>query len=219
MTAPPPKAAIFDLDGTLLNTLDDIANAMNQTLRSMDLPEHPEQDYRWFVGKGMEALARRVLPQNKAHLLGQCCELMKTFYAQNWKNKTKPYEGIPSMLGELAAKGVVMAVLSNKDHGFTCRCVSEFFPTIPFQQVVGVGPNTPPKPNPQGLQGILKGMNLPPEAVLYMGDTSIDMETAATENLFSVGVSWGFRPQKELEEAGARAIIHEPHQLLTFFQA
>lgn len=213
-----PRAVIFDLDGTLLNTLADLADAMNESLRIMKLPTHPEEAYRWFVGKGMRSLAEQALPEGQGHRLDECVETMKKCYAENWNHRTEPYEGIPLMLKTLAAEGVAMSVLSNKNHHFTRQCVAQYFPSVPFQQVVGVSDQTPPKPDPTGLRAVLHQMGHPPDAFLYMGDTAIDMKTAAAMDLFSVGVSWGFRPRGELENAGARAIIDHPDQFLQFFK-
>ncbi len=212
-----PEAVVFDLDGTLLNTLADLAYAMNEALRLSGMPQHPVDAYRWFVGEGMKALVHKALPRDQTHLAPECGALMESVYEKNWDRLTRPYDGIPEVLQELASRGIALTVLSNKQHDFTRKCVAAFFPNIPFREVIGVSEQNPPKPNPTGLNGILHRMKVAPKAYLYVGDTAIDMQTAASANLYSVGVSWGFRPREELQNAGACAIIDEPGQLLDHF--
>ncbi len=210
------KAVLFDLDGTLLDTLKDLALSMNRVLERNGMPTHPEDSYRYFVGDGASTLVRRAVPEgvrNDAKLLESLHKDFLKDYAQNWDKNTKLYEGIDKLLDYLVEKGLRLSVLSNKPHDFTKLCVERYLGNWPFDLVFGDRPGVPRKPDPTGALEIAKILGFPPDAFLYLGDTSIDMLTASSAGMFPVGVLWGFRDRKELEEAGAKAIISKPQGL------
>lgn len=210
------EAAIFDLDGTLLNTLEDIANASNRVLARRSYPTHELDAYRHFVGEGVTMLMARAVPaehQSNRTLIEECVKAFREDYGQNWKVKTKPYEGVVETLRELGKRGLRLAVLSNKPDDSTQECVTEFLPTIRFDVVLGQREGIPPKPDPLGALQIAEHLNVAPERIIYVGDTSIDMKTAITAGMFAVGVLWGFRSRAELESAGARVLIKRPQDI------
>ncbi|MBM3132017.1 MAG: HAD family hydrolase, partial [Chloroflexi bacterium] len=190
------EAAIFDLDGTLLNTLEDLANASNRVLARRGYPLHDLDAYRHFVGEGVTMLMTRAVPpqfQSNRTIIEECVRAFREDYGQNWKVKTKPYDGMIETLSELAKRGLRLAVLSNKPDDSTQECVTEFFPTARFDFVLGQREGIPPKPNPLGALAIAERLDVAPERILYVGDTSIDMKTAIAAGMFAVGVLWGFR--------------------------
>lgn len=210
------RAVIFDLDGTLLNTLDDLGNAMNRTLEQEGFPTHPLDAYRYFVGNGALKLVTRALPE--AHrdqvTIQRCLKVFRADYQHHWNVDTRPYEGIPDMLDALVARHIKMAVLSNKPDDDAKRCVSELLSGWRFELVLGQREGLPPKPDPSGADEIAKHLQLSPEDFLYVGDTSVDMHTAVAAHMFPVGVLWGFRPRQELEESGAQALLTRPLEIL-----
>lgn len=211
------RAAILDLDGTLLDTLEDLAGCMNTVLEEGKFPVHPVLTYRQFVGDGLKNLVKRSLPSQARHdaqILHSCVEAMRREYGKRWREKTRPYAGITELLQALAGKSVRLSVLSNKPHAFTCQMVREFFPSIPFQMVLGERPGVPRKPHPQGALEIARALETVPGQFLYLGDTGTDMKTAMAAGMFAVGVLWGFRDESELRSTGARLLIREPLELL-----
>ena len=209
------KAVIFDLDGTLLDTLEDIANAMNCVLESTGFPTHTFDSYRYFVGDGVKNLVSRTLPADKRNTenISNCLEEFRKTYSLNWNVKTKPYEGIPEMLDILTERDIKMSVLSNKPHDFTKLCVTKLLPKWKFHKVLGQRDSVPPKPDPAGAIEISEYLMIPPSEFLYIGDTAIDLKTAIAAGMFPVGVLWGFRPMEELKENGARALINHPLEI------
>ena len=208
---------IFDLDGTLLNTLADIAAAANHALKSANLPEHETAAFGAMVGDGMAKLAERALPED-LRTPGSVEALKQSIYENLDRREhelTAPYPGIPELLEVLAQREVPIAVLSNKPHALTKAAVAHFFPEIPFDPVFGVSEAVPPKPNLNGANEILSRWGGLPGAVVYVGDTNTDMITASNAGFFAVGVTWGFRQASELVRHGARALVDEPMQLLT----
>ena len=210
------RAVLFDLDGTLLDTLDDIGGAMNLVLADHGLPQYPLSRYRWFVGDGAEVLVRRALPAGQATeaLVRQCLVDFRTAYAQCWNVRTKPYPGIPELLDVLEKKGLGMAVLSNKPHEFTVLCVETYLPRWRFSAVFGEEPARRRKPDPAGALEISQCLNVPPRDIVYLGDTATDMQTAVAVGMMPVGALWGFRPASELLAAGARHLIETPLELV-----
>ncbi len=210
------KAVIFDLDGTLLDTLKDLAHSMNRVLERHGFPIHPVESYRYFVGDGARVLAQRVLPENfKDKVLFE--RILRDFlddYSKNWAENTRPYPGIGNMLAAIQERGLKMAVLSNKPHDFTRLCVEKFLGNWNFHCVLGECPGIPRKPDPTGAKRILDELDVSSQSCLYLGDTSIDMKTANAASCFPVGCLWGFRDRKELEESGAKRLIAEPMELL-----
>ena len=208
-------AVIFDLDGTLLNTLDDLADAMNSVLRSMDAPVHPVGSYKLFVGQGFEMLARNVLPEIRRapETILACVKAMKAAYAGKWAIKTRPYDGIVELLEELKRRGVRCAVLSNKAHEFTVRMIGHFFAAGTFELILGAG-NVPLKPDPAGALQIAGSLGLTPTECLFVGDSGIDMQTATNAAMFPVGATWGFRSREELLANGAKLLVDRPEEVL-----
>ena len=194
------KSVIFDLDGTLLNTLEDIAESLNCVLREMGLGTHPMDAYRYLVGSGAEELVIRALPPGKRdqELIAECVEAFRVEYRRNWNVRTRPYEGVPELLDALKERGTRIAILSNKPHEFTTLCVRQYFPGYDFAAVLVEGEGIPLKPDPTGALEISRRLGIPPGEFIFVGDTGTDMETAVRAGIFPLGVLWGFRPEKEL---------------------
>jgi phosphoglycolate phosphatase len=210
------KAVIFDLDGTLLNTLEDLADSMNCVLERNRLPKHNLAAYKYFVGDGIEMLVRRALPFEVAseNDFQRFVRDMKSEYASRWLLKTRPYPGIPEMLAAFAAAGFAMAVLSNKPDDASNEIVKALLPGITFSIVLGATPERPKKPVPSAALEIASRLDIPPEDFLFIGDTSIDMQTARAAGMFPVGALWGFRPAEELIAAGAKVLAAEAQNLI-----
>ncbi len=207
---------IFDLDGTLLNTLDDLADSFNHALAQYQYPQHPVSAYRFFIGDGARTAIERALPPEARtnEIIGQALSAFTNHYAQNYNNKSQPYPGIPATLEALKNRQIKMAVLSNKPHDFTVRCVRDYFDDY-FMHVQGVESRFARKPAPQSTRFILEQFKLPATQVLFTGDTKTDIQTAKNTGLKSAGVVWGFRGREELQQAGADFIIDNPQDLLT----
>ena len=210
------QAVIFDLDGTLLDTLEDLADSMNVALQMQNFPVHPVADYRYFVGDGIRELVRRVLPTGQCgdELVADNMSRMSAEYAKRWKSKTRPYPGMEEALDELTATGVRMAVLSNKPDSFTKMMIPALLPRWSFQPIIGARPGVPIKPDPQAALEIAAMLGLDASKIMYVGDTSVDMMTANAAGMFAVGVAWGFRGVPELIKHGAQAIVKEPVELM-----
>ncbi len=210
------KAIIFDLDGTLLNSLEDIGNSMNIVLENRGYAVHDLDKYRYFVGSGIRQLVLRTLPEDKKsdEVVDECVREFRDVYNKNWNIKTRPYEGVPEMLDEITNKGMKKAILSNKPDDFTKMCVDELLTAWTFKNVIGINDNNPPKPDPKGALDISERFRIKPEYFLFVGDTSIDMQTATSAGMFPIGALWGFRSKEELTESGAQALIEHPLDLL-----
>ena len=210
------SAVIFDLDGTILDTLQDLGDAVNRVLAERGFPTHPMDAYRYFVGDGSAVLVERAVPERVRGTEGyrECLAAFMADYDQSWKVKTRLYDGVPEMLDALTARGIDMAILSNKSHHFTVTCVQELLPKWRFKAVFGLRDDVPRKPDPAGALEIANLLGTEPDRIIYLGDTAIDMQTAVSAGMFPVGALWGFRTRKELEENGAAALIHHPEELL-----
>ena len=210
------KAILFDLDGTLLNTLEDLGNAANNVLKKNGFPTHTIDAYRFFVGDGIATLMKRALPedQRNENVIRLCIQAYREEYSRNWKIKTMPYDGITEMLDALTLRRLKMAVLSNKPDEFTKQCINEFFPRWTFDAVLGQRSSLPIKPDPSGAFEIARCLNVPPADFIYLGDTAIDMKTATASGMFPAGATWGFRSEKELQENGARALLKTPLEVM-----
>lgn len=209
------KALLFDLDGTLLDTLDDLADAVNAALREAGFAEHPVDAYRYFVGDGMETMLRRAAPANAPdEALGALALGLRKSYAANWDAKTKPYPGIVPMLEALAQTGLPFAVLSNKPQEFTELCVRRFFPGIAFTAVKGSPKGGKAKPDPAMALALASDFGVRPGEVLFVGDSSVDMDTATAAGMIPAGALWGFRTEQELVEHGARVLLGGPKDIL-----
>lgn len=208
------KGFIFDLDGTLINSLDDIAQSMNRALAFYGLNPHPAQAYKLFVGNGVKVLAQRAAAQNSTKW-----EEVYAFYMEDYQKNsrvhTKPYEGIMEMLTSLCDQNIPVAVFSNKPHRDTLQVVKHFFPAVPFVAIRGQVEGIPVKPDPMGALLVAKEMNLDPKNIYYAGDSGVDMACATGANMVPVGVTWGFRDEKELTQNGASHIVHQPKELLS----
>jgi phosphoglycolate phosphatase len=211
------KAVLFDLDGTLLDTLEDIALSMNSALARAGYPAHPVAAYRAFVGEGITMLARRVLPEEHRDeaAVGQLVVEMLIEYGSHWADHTRPYPGIAEVLDELTRRDIRMAVLSNKMDRFAREIVAALLSRWTFAKVIGASDSIPPKPDPAGALLIARALDLRPEEILYLGDSHIDMKTAVQAGTFPVGALWGFQSAAELRAAGARVLIQKPGELLT----
>jgi phosphoglycolate phosphatase len=214
------EAVLFDLDGTLIDTLEDIGDAVNRSLSKKSFPTHDLSTYRKFVGDGSRTLMERALPKEHRNdkNIDACLKEYVEDYSRNYNVKSKLYFGIPNLLDRLKAKGVKLAILSNKPDAMTKTCVNAFLSKWDFDVVFGERDSVPRKPNPQGALEIAKKMSIPPSNFLYLGDTATDMKTAVSAGMFPVGVLWGFRSSKELKENGACAIIDQPLAVLDLLQ-
>lgn len=208
------RAAIFDFDGTLVDTLEDLADSMNQALRDLDFPEHPLSAYRYFVGLGMKNLIRSAAPSADGESQAMLMARMVEHYKHNWHNKSKPYPGIPALIAALKEKGLKLAVFSNKPDPFTKIMTEHFFPGDIFDFVKGETGNMPIKPDPAGALLIANEFAVPVDEFIYLGDTNTDMKTGLAAGMFTVGVTWGFRPVAELRQAGAQAIVDKAVQVV-----
>ncbi len=213
------KAVLFDLDGTLLDTLEDLADAMNATLEKMGYPHHRVEEYKFFVGDGVVNLVRRTLPRDELteENIKKALKLNREEYRQRWHNKTRLYDGVPKMLDFLEKQNIPKVVLSNKPHEFTRKTVEHFLGKWNFQVIQGVDENTPKKPETKGALKIAKKLGIKPEEFLYIGDTNTDMQTAVAAGMYPVGALWGFRTGDELRRNGAQKIIEKPSEITEFF--
>lgn len=215
-TTPSYKAVLFDLDGTLINSLHDIADSMNRVLEKKGYRTHDYDAYRYFIGKGLFNLVGRTLPESEKtdqNIRDLYQELLRD-YEVNLLQKTILYRGIPELLDALVAKNIRLTLLSNKADNFTKKIATELLKAWPFEVVMGSGENVPRKPDPTGALMVCEAIGLQPADFLYMGDTSTDMQTAKAAGMYPVGVTWGFRTRDELLENGARTILDEPMELL-----
>ena len=210
------KIIIFDLDGTLLNTIGDLADAVDYVMRSRNLPEHTNAEYRQMVGGGIKRLVERALPtelaQNEQYV-EECVTQFRHYYVDNIDRYTIPYEGIQELLHKLQNDGVMLAVASNKFQHGTERLVAKFFGDIEFVAIEGNREGAPLKPDPQIVTGILSRVGIAPERAVMIGDSGIDIRTAQAAGIDSIGVAWGFRFAEELFEAGAKRVVSEVDEL------
>ena len=214
------KAVLFDLDGTLLDTLEDLANSSNRILKALGFPIHPIDAYRYFVGDGAKMLMTRILPENQRNkqMIERGLNLFREDYGQHWDINTRPYDGVPEMLDALQTQGLKLAVLTNKPHEFAVHCVASLLPTWHFERVFGQRDGVPRKPDPAGAIEIAEQLHLAPSEFLYLGDTANDMQTAVAAGMFPVGVLWGFRPREELQENGAQELLERPLDILKLLE-
>lgn len=211
------KAVLFDLDGTLTNTLADIAAAGNHALRTSGLPEYPEEAYKGFVGSGVKVLAQRMTASNPEKTEAVLSAYM-AYYNDHNQDRTTPYPGIPELLRALAGAGLQLCVFSNKPHHQTEAVVRHYFPDIPFASVRGQMEGVPVKPDPAGALAAAAQLGVAPADFLYLGDTDVDMLCAVRAGMHPLGVLWGFRDAEELRAAGAEALLKTPADCLNFIQ-
>ena len=207
-------AVIFDLDGTLLNTLGDLRAATNHALEVRGLPPHSMEEIRQFIGNGIRLLICRAMPEGTPEAeIDAALDDFKAYYAAHIHDRTVPYDGIPQLLPALRKRGIKVAVLSNKIDSASQQLIEYFFPgktDVVFGEHVGV----PRKPDPTSCRMVMQQLGVQPEQVLYVGDSGTDMQTAKNAGLYAVGVTWGFRSKEVLLENGADVLVHRPEQIL-----
>ncbi len=211
------KLIIFDLDGTLLNSIEDLANSVNYTLQRYNLPTHPVNSYKLFIGNGVNKLIERALPEN-LQTTDQVEKLKQEFikhYNLHSEDKTTPYEGIETLLSTLQSENFKIAIASNKFHEATVALSKKYFPTISFFEVLGQREGFATKPDPTILNEIINKAGVENNEVLYVGDSGVDASTARNANVDFVGVLWGFRTKTELEQNSAKLFAIDCHELYT----
>ena len=213
-----PKAYIFDLDGTLIDSLADIAESINRMLDGRGFPRCEKEVFKQMVGDGMEKLVERALPaKHRADtaLIHTCVEEYRAHYDRLWNAQTRPYAGIFDMLAALKARGVKLGVISNKAHRFTVPMTEHFFGKVTFEAILGQRAEVPRKPAPDGAHEMAAILGLQTSEMAYVGDSGIDMAFAKKSGMTAIGVKWGFRSEKELREHGADVLITHPGELAT----
>ena len=212
------KTVIFDLDGTLLDSIEDIASSMNKVLESLQLPTHKIEDYKHFVGGGVDILVENALSNQSKEIKDEVIKRFKIEYDGKLHSKTLPYDGIYELLDELKKLDINLAVLSNKPHEFTVSYVNHFFKNYNFKEIHGQKKDVPKKPDPKAALDIVKCLDSSCENTYFIGDTKIDMQTAKSANMTAIGVLWGFRDEKELRDFGADFIVSNPLEILKIIQ-
>jgi len=209
-------AALFDLDGTLLDTIEDLRDSMNWALERQGCPPRTVEECKRFVGDGVENYARRALPaeHRDPDAIARCMADVRADYAARWRRKTRPYDGIPQLLDGLTRRGLKLAVLSNKPDDFTRLMVAELLGRWRFDEVRGARDDVPQKPDPAAALRIAEALAVPPARFLYVGDTNTDMRTANAAGMFAVGALWGFRDAPELTAHGAHVLVQRPPEIL-----
>lgn len=208
------KLVIFDLDGTILNTISDLGNACNYALRNMGYSEHAISTYNYMVGNGVRKLVERAEPDADPEMVDKLLDLFRKYYDEHCTDETLPYPGIQELLSELTAKGIAVAVTSNKYQDAVVKIVKHYFPDIPFVGLLGQVEERKPKPDPSIVFALLNDHPVEKKDILYVGDSAVDMETARRACIESVGVTWGFRPMAELRKAYADHIVNKPSEIL-----
>ena len=211
-------AIIFDLDGTLLNTLEDLATSMNTVLEFNGFPKYSLEQYRLFVGEGMFNLVIKATKPytNNQELIHQMYLQMNEEYKQNWHNTTKPYPQIVEVLNLLSNAGFHLNILSNKPDYFTKITVEYFFPKVPFQTIMGASDRIPRKPDPAGVLKIISESGLFLKDFILIGDSGIDIHTAMNACIMPGGALWGYRDQDELIQSGAKFLFTQPEEMYSF---
>jgi len=210
------KLIIFDLDGTLLDTLQDLGDSCNAILEQYGYPTHPLVAYKKFVGNGVQKLIERALPEEArtAETITTLLAAFKTYYEQKPVSHTQPYIGIIPLLQELQSLGYLISVASNKYHEAVIPLMQQYFPNISFDLVLGHRAGHPAKPDPAIVLDSIQTLGVSKKNCFYVGDSSVDMDTANNAEVTAIGVTWGFRDEDELKQHGAKYIIHTPQELL-----
>ena len=209
------KTVVFDLDGTLLNTIDDLADAGNRVCAARGWPQHTVEEYKYFVGNGIPKLVERFSPPEARTpaVLADTLAAFQADYGAHLRDKTAPYPGMPALLARLKAAGVQLAVFSNKADPLARQVVAYYFDAALFDAVRGALPGVPTKPAPQGTLALMQAIGADPAATLYVGDSNVDVDTAHNAGLPCCGVLWGFRTRQELTDAGAEHLAADAEEL------
>ncbi len=207
-------AVIFDLDGTLLDSLEDLADSVNHALSERGLPTRTIDEIRRFVGEGQVKLIERALPEGRAELRDELLASFRRHYVDDPARKTRPYPGVEGLVVALRERGYRLAVLSNKPDLPTRKLVDHYFPAGTFEVAYGERPGIPRKPDPTSALGVARELGVDPARCAFVGDTAIDMKTAAAAGMFGIGVLWGFRSREEIEAGGARVLASSCDQVL-----
>ena len=208
------RAAIFDLDGTLTDTLADLHVSVNEMLEHFGYPTRTLDEVRQFVGNGARKLMIRALPADKVDFVDEALSFYNECYARHCTDKVKPYAGIMNLLATLSDKKIPLGICTNKQHFAAVEIAEKILAPVKFAQVSGDEPNQPRKPDPTRPLAVAKSCGVEPEDTAYFGDTAVDMETAHNAGFLAVGVTWGFRPRSELESSGAQIIVDSPSEIL-----
>ncbi len=210
------KAVIFDLDGTLLDTLQDLFNTLNSVLARHGYPIHTLDECRFLVGHGMRELVRKGVPEvaRNEETIDLLLKDLMDEYADNWKVNSRPYPGIATLLDCIRERKIKMAILSNKADHFTRLCAESLLGEWRFEVVMGQQTGIAPKPDPEGALLVAGMLGVDPGAILYVGDSGVDMLTASRAGMYPLGVLWGFRPESELVEFGAKALVKSPEEIM-----
>lgn len=214
------KGVIFDLDGTLVDSLEDLADSMNAVLQNHSFPTHSLSAYKHFIGNGIRNLVYKTLPEayRSDALINECYNLMIEDYSNNCVNKTKLYKEISGLLDELVSQKMKLAVFSNKADEFTKKIVLALLPEWNFEAIVGFSSEKYKKPNPFVPMQISEKFGISPEHILYVGDSGVDMQTANNAGMYAVGALWGFRKKEELTSNGAKYLITNPLDLINIIE-
>ena len=212
------KLVVFDLDGTLVNSLTDLAIATNKGLEEAGLPQHTVDEYRYFVGNGRDMLVRRAMGEFSADdkRRDTVRRVFDSYYAEHCNDNTTAYDGCAEMLRTLSDSGVMTAVLSNKPDEFVLRILNKLYPGHHFTAMWGKKHEFPPKPDGTSLKAMLESLNVSQRDCLYIGDSDVDVFTAQNGGVDMIGVEWGFRGREELISAGADAVVSEPSEITEY---
>ena len=214
------NAVIFDLDGTLLDTLQDLFNTLNSVLSRHSYPTHTLDECRFLVGHGMRDLVRKGIPEGARNeeTIDLLLKDLMAEYANNWKINSRPYPGIARLLDTITERKIKMAILSNKADHFTRLCAESLLGKWRFDVVMGQQTGIAPKPDPAGALLVAGMLGEEPPGILYVGDSGVDMLTASRAGMYAVGALWGFRPESELLEFGAKSVVGHPEEIIGLLQ-
>ena len=210
------KLAIFDLDGTIADTLCDLADAVNAGLRDMGCPEHSYDEYRYMVGNGAAKLCERALPDERKSESEELRKLFGQYYGEHFLDKTGLYDGIAGVISGLSGRGVKLAVATNKPENFAQQMIAKLLPGTDFVRVLGGSPDRPVKPDTAIIREVFSSLPESPDEAYMIGDSNVDMQTAHNAGITGIGCAWGFRGRGELEKAGADFIAYKPEDILRF---
>ena len=216
------RAVLFDLDGTLLDTLEDLANSTNRILAKEGFFLHNIPSYKQFVGEGITMLVRRAVPPDLSDhgaLISRLVAELSEDYSRHCLDATRAYPGIGELLAGLEERGIPMAVLSNKPDAMVKMLVKHYFPQVAFAAVAGASKERPRKPDPTWARAIAQRLGIPPEQCIFLGDSKTDMQTATAAGMYPIGALWGFRDAQELLAYGAKKLLKSPEELLAVVKA